>query len=398
MEVEIEKLDYEGKGIARCDSKVLFIPRTLPGEFAKVKPVKENKNYSICILEELIKENEDRVPSYCPYSAKCGGCTYDIVSYPKSLEYKKESIKELLNKNGISLDEITIEPSIVPLHYRNKITLKVENHLVGYYQKESHTFIQVKNCELASMPIHQFIEDISLLNIQNGEVVIRSNSNDELLIEVISKEDPKMNSEIATKHKIAGIIWNKKCIYNSPFFFEKRNEILYKVRYSSFFQVNPYISEKIKEEIIKQFDSQDEVLDLYCGVGFFSIPLAKRVKSVIGIEYNPLAITDAVYNASLNNLNNLSFHAGKVEEIIDKIEESANRVIVDPPRAGLNTHVIEVLKKGNYDKIIYVSCNPFTLVRDLKELKDTYNIKEIKLYDMFAYTSHCESITILERR
>ena len=99
MEVEIEKLDYEGKGIARFENKVLFIPRTLPGEFAKVKSVKENKNYSICILEELIKGNEDRVPSYCPYASKCGGCTYDIVSYRKSLEYKKESIKELLNKN-----------------------------------------------------------------------------------------------------------------------------------------------------------------------------------------------------------------------------------------------------------------------------------------------------------
>ena len=225
--------------------------------------------------------------------------------------------------------------------------------------------------------------------------MIRSNDNQELLLSITSEDQVNILEELTTKHKIAGIVWNNKCVYGLPYFFEKRDGLIYKVRYSSFFQVNRDIASKIKEEVVNSFKENDEVLDLYCGVGFFSLPLAKKVKKVTGIEYNSLAIVDAIYNASLNNIENTQFHAGKVEDILDKISGTYNKVVVDPPRAGLNKKVVEEILNHRYEEVLYISCNPFTLVRDLKLLVNHYNIKKITLYDMFSYTSHVECVTLL---
>ncbi|MBR1748817.1 MAG: class I SAM-dependent RNA methyltransferase [Bacilli bacterium] len=398
MELEIEKLDYEGKGITRKDHKIIFIPRTLPNETIEASIVKEKRNYSIGKCQKVLKKSKLRLESYCPYASQCGGCSYDIVSYKDSLKIKKNAIQELFQKNGISIDDVQIEESKPSLGYRNKISLKVQNYQFGYYESESHIMIFIDNCKLASPPIQSFLKDFSMLNLKEGEIILRSNDNEELLIVITSKEQPKIREEIIKNHKIAGIVWNKKCIYNAPFFIEKRGDFLYKVRYSSFFQVNSNISERIKRELLESFSPSDEVLDLYCGVGFFSLPLAKKVKKVIGVEYNPLSIVDAIYNASLNKIENTTFHAGKVEEILENIPNKANKVVVDPPRAGLDKKVREILKKKKYELIYYISCNPFTLTRDLKELENTYKIKQIKLYDMFPFTSHVESVAVLERR
>lgn len=395
MDRIIEKLDYEGRGIARENNKVIFVPRTIPGERVTTHLLKKEKNYEIHVLDEILDSSKQRVSSYCPYASLCGGCTYDIISYQDSLEYKKELMKELFLKNNIILENLDIVPSIPSLNYRNKITLKVNNKHFGYYKNESHEFVKIKNCLLASSPIQNFLEDFSLLNLEEGEIMIRSNDNQELLLSITSEDQVNILEELTTKHKIAGIVWNNKCVYGLPYFFEKRDGLIYKVRYSSFFQVNRDIASKIKEEVVNSFKENDEVLDLYCGVGFFSLPLAKKVKKVTGIEYNSLAIVDAIYNASLNNIENTQFHAGKVEDILDKISGTYNKVVVDPPRAGLNKKVVEEILNHRYEEVLYISCNPFTLVRDLKLLVNHYNIKKITLYDMFSYTSHVECVTLL---
>ena len=200
------------------------------------------------------------------------------------------------------------------------------------------------------------------------------------------------------KHKIVGIIWNDKCLYGAPFFLERTDNLIYKVHYNAFFQVNNDISYKIGEYIKPYFNKEDIVYDLYCGVGYFSLKLAKLVNKVYGIEVNPKAIIDAKYNADLNNLNNLSFHVGKVEDVIGKINGNANKIIVDPPRAGLNKNVIKTFLQEDYDTIIYISCNKLTLVRDLKLLEEKYIIDSIHLFDMFCYTSSVECLSVLRRK
>lgn len=396
--MKIEKLDYEGKGIAKENNKIIFIPRTLPREEISAILQKQTAKYAIYRADNIITKSNKRVDSFCSFAKKCGGCTYDIVSYDDSLKYKKELLTELMQKNKIRIDNIDVVKSANQTGYRNKITLKIQNNNIGYYQEESHEFIKIDNCKLADPTIQKFLQDYKLLNLREKELTIRTNYNNELLLIIKSKNKPTINKELIVKHKIAGIIWNDTCIYNEPFFFEKRDNILYKVRYSSFFQINNDISNKLKNNILKYFTSEDNVLDLYCGVGFFSLPLAKKVNSVKGIEYNKLAIVDAIYNSSLNNINNASFHAGKVEEILAKIPNNYNKVIVDPPRKGLAKEVVELLNKNAYQLVCYISCNPFTLIRDLKALEDNYKIKSVTIYDMFAYTKHYETLTILEKK
>ena len=395
VKTTILKLNYDGKGITRDGGIVTFIPGVLPGEEVEYKIIKKDKRFNIGKCTEIIKKSSNRIISKCPYFNECGGCVFQNVSYDHSLMYKKDIFLDLLKRNNIDIKELDIMGSSKPLGYRNKITLKVENGLFGYYEEESYTFVEIDKCLLAKDSINTLLADLKKFNILNGNVTIRSNYNDEILVIIESIDSPTLKEEIIFKHKIVGVIWNDKCLYGAPFFLERTDNLIYKVHYNAFFQVNSDISYKIGEYIKPYFNKEDIVYDLYCGVGYFSLKLARSVSKVYGIEVNPKAIIDAKYNADLNNLNNLSFHAGKVEDVIDKINGNANKVIVDPPRAGLNKNVIKTFLQEDYDTIIYISCNKLTLVRDLKLLEGKYIIDSICLFDMFCYTSSVECVCIL---
>ncbi len=397
MEAIVEKLDYEGRGIIRDSNKVVFLPRTLPNENVSYHFGKNEKRYDIGVLDEIHTKSPHRVISFCPYSESCGGCTFDIVSYEKSLEFKKEIFLDYAKHNGVLLNDISIVESRPVLGYRNKVSLKVSSGKIGYYASESHFFVPIRNCFLATNAIQKVIKDFSLFAFHEGSLVIRSNSLDEVLLEIVTEEEIKIKEELVLNHKISGILWNQKCVYGKPYFMEDRNGIQYKIPYNAFFQVNKDISEKIKQDVFNYLSITDNVLDLYCGVGFFTLPVARIVSFVTGIEENKNAILGAMENASLNHIENVSFHVGKVENILDKIPFSYNKVIVDPPRAGLKKTVIDVLLKSKVENILYVSCNFFTLIRDIKLLEAKYKIKTVKLYDMFPYTKHVECVCVLNR-
>lgn len=398
MKLTIEKMDYEGRGVAHNEEKVCFVKNALPNEVVEGKLLKDAKNFSIYETEKILEKNSYRINSICPNAINCENCPYSFVNYEYSLELKKESLKDLLKKNKIEIPNLEIVASPNIYDYRNKISLKIKNKQFGYYKEETHDFVPIKNCKLAKKAIQDFLNDFSLLNIINGEIVIRCNENDELMLIIKTEESPKIAKEIIEKHKIAGIIWNNKCAYNYPYFFERINHTLYKVDATSFFQVNSGIAQKIIDDVMSYINKDDIVYDLYCGVGFFSLQVIKKAKEVIGIELNQKAILNAIFNANLNNLTNVSFHVGKVEDVIEKIPINGNTVIIDPPRSGLHQKVIDMLNKNNFAKIIYISCNPKTLVRDLKKLEEKYEIKQIKAYDMFSYTKHLETICLLKLR
>lgn len=398
MKLEIEKLDYEGRGLGHINGKVVFVRRALPKEIVEISLKEDKKRFSVGEVKEIIKPSESRLPSYCPYAKKCGGCTYDFISYEDSLTYKKEIIKDLFQKNEIDLPDFDLIPSRPVLGYRNKVTLHIKDGSFGYYEEESHSFVPIKNCFLVNPAIEALLKDFDLIKIQNGNIMIRTSETGELMLWIVTEDNLKISKKLAERHNIIGILWNNKCVYGKSSFLEEKDGMKYKVHANAFFQVNPYISEKIVKDVLTCFEKEDDILDLYCGVGFFSLRLAKYTHYVTGIELDQNAILDAKKNAYLNHLENVSFHVGKVEDILKKISMKKKKIIVDPPRSGLHKTVINIFLENKPEKIVYISCNPITLVRDLKLLLNDYQITFFRTYDMFAYTKHVECVCVLSKR
>lgn len=398
MKIDIEKLDDFGRGIGYIDGKITFVPNTVPGDIVNINIIKEHKKYNETTIDNFIKYSEDRVKPPCPYFTKCGGCTLQNLSYENTINYKLNKIKNIFTKNRIDINpEIISNPN--PYNYRNKISLKVVDTKIGFYLNNTHNIIEIDECLIANPAINECINYIKNFNIINGNVIIRCNQNAEILIIIESQDNLTIDIELLKKKiKLVGIIINNKTFYGKNYLFERINNTLFKISYDSFFQVNPYIASELFQLISDNIKQYDKVLDLYCGVGTLSLNAASKALSVTGIEIVPNAILNALFNASLNDLSNVHFVLNDVSDAIAKIKLDFNKVIVDPPRAGLTKETIDILLKINPTSIIYVSCDPQTLVRDYKLLSDTYEIEKSYILDMFSYTYHVETVLILKKR
>ena len=398
MKIDIEKLDDFGRGIGYIDGKITFVPNTVPGDIVNINIIKEHKKYNEATIDNFIKYSEDRVKPPCPYFTKCGGCTLQNLSYENTINYKLNKIKNIFTKNRIDINpEIISNPN--PYNYRNKISLKVVDTKIGFYLNNTHNIIEIDECLIANPAINECINYIKNFNIINGNVIIRCNQNEEILIIIESQDNLTIDIELLKKKiKLVGIIINNKTFYGKNYLFERINNILFKVSYDSFFQVNPSVASKLFQIVKDNISLNDKVLDLYCGVGTLSLNAASKALSVTGIEIVPNAILNAMFNASLNDLSNVHFVLNDVSDAITKIKLDFNKVIVDPPRAGLTKETIDILLKINPTSIIYVSCDPQTLVRDYKLLSDTYEIEKSYILDMFSYTYHVETVLILKKR
>ena len=398
MKIDIEKLDDFGRGIGYIDGKITFVPNTVPGDIVNINIIKEHKKYNEATIDNFIKYSEDRIKPPCPYFTKCGGCTLQNLSYENTINYKLNKLKNIFNKNRIDITpKIISNPN--PYNYRNKISLKVVDTKVGFYLNNTHNIIEIDECLIANPAINECINYIKNFNIINGNVIIRCNQNAEILIIIESQDNLTIDIELLKKKiKLVGIIINNKTFYGKNYLFERINNILFKVSYDSFFQVNPSVASKLFQIVKDNISLNDKVLDLYCGVGTLSLNAASKALSVTGIEIVPNAILNALFNASLNDLSNVHFVLNDVSDAIAKIKLDFNKVIVDPPRAGLTKETIDILLKINPTSIIYVSCDPQTLVRDYKLLSDTYEIEKSYILDMFSYTYHVETVLILKKR
>ena len=398
MKIDIEKLDDFGRGIGYIDGKITFVPNTVPGDIVNINIIKEHKKYNEATIDNFIKYSEDRVKPPCPYFTKCGGCTLQNLSYENTINYKLNKIKNIFTKNRIDITpKIISNPN--PYNYRNKISLKVVETKIGFYLNNTHNIIEIDECLIANPAINECINYIKNFNIINGNVIIRCNQNEEILIIIESQDNLTIDIELLKKKiKLVGIIINNKTFYGKNYLFERINNTLFKISYDSFFQVNPYIASELFQLISDNIKQYDKVLDLYCGVGTLSLNAASKALSVTGIEIVPNAILNALFNASLNDLSNVHFVLNDVSDAIAKIKLDFNKVIVDPPRAGLTKETIDILLKINPTSIIYVSCDPQTLVRDYKLLSDIYEIEKSYILDMFSYTYHVETVLILKKR
>lgn len=397
MKVVIDRFDDLGRGIAYVGEKITFIPNTIPGDTVDITITKETKKYNIAKVDKYLKLSSRRVKPKCPYFDICGGCTLQSISYEDTINYKYNKVKNLFKKSDIEINpEIIRNPS--PYKYRNKISLKVVDKRTGFYEESTHNIVEINECIIASPAINKTISLISEFNIINGNITIRSNKNNEILI--ILESSDKLNIDInylKSQIKLVGIVINNETFYGDNFLIENINDYFYKISYDSFFQVNPYVASILFNEVSKRINEEDTVLDLYCGVGTLSLN-ATCAKEVVGVEIVENAILNAIFNAHINKIDNVKFILNDSTKAVSKLNKKFTKVIVDPPRSGLTKTIIDNILSINPEEIIYVSCDPATLVRDVLLFIDKYNIKKAIIFDMFSYTYHVETMIVLKRK
>ena len=395
MQVLVDKFDDFGQGITFVDDVITFVPNTIPGDIVDIKIVKKKKKYNVGKVINYIKLSKDRIDYKCPYFNKCGGCVLQSISYDATINFKLNKVINLFNKYNLDIKpEIVKNPS--DYNYRNKIKLMVIDGKIGYFETNSHTLVEINECIIASKAINKVIPLLKNFNIINGNIVIRCNLNDEILI--IIESNDKLNIDIdilKEKIKLVGIVVNNKTIYGDNFLIECINDIYYKISYDSFFQINPYVASKLFNIVKENIDKTDIVLDLYCGVGTLSLNTALNANEVIGVEIVPNAVLNAIYNAKINKINNTKFILNDAQDAVGKINKKFDKIIIDPPRSGLTKKTIDTILTIMPKKIIYVSCDPNTLIRDILLLKDKYSIEKSYILDMFSYSYHVECICIL---
>lgn len=396
MEIRIIRLDNFGRGIAYYNDKICFISNAFPNELVDFKIVKETSKYIEGESINIIEKSSDRVESKCKYSRICGGCCFQEYDYSLENKYKEDKIKDLVERNlNISSDIVKNIVFDNDLFYRNKLILHGDSGILGLYKNKTNDVIDIDECIISNKKINIIIN--LLRNIKNIEEVLIRTSNDEkqVIIDIKGNIDNYdflldccdvliINGEVVSRDdRIITSIGDKKYYLSS----------------NSFFQVNEFLIKKMFDKVLEYVKEIKpvNVLDLYCGTGSFGIYIADYVKNVIGVDYNSSNIKDALNNMELNNISNVEYICDKVENVIDKFN-NYDLVIVDPPRAGLDKKSCQHLIDMNSEYIIYISCDPNTLMRDLKILSNNYNIKEITPYNLFPKTYHCESISVLEKK
>ena len=439
--VEIIDNGYEGEGIAKIDGFTIFVPGTIKGEKVKILIVKALSSHAFGKVLEILNPSETRQEADCSTYKRCGGCNLRHIKYEETLKMKQNAVQSLVNKtlkNKVEVQEtIGMEN---PFHYRNKAQYPIGinregDPVIGVFAQRTHEVIPMEKCliqnpkseEIAKF-ILQFIKDnkISVYNEKTGKGLFRHivikvgiKTNEIMCILVVNgKSIPKetqLIEELTSKFpQIKTIVKNINMrntnvilgkenvnIYGDGYIEDILGEYTFRISPLSFYQVNPVQAEKLYNLGVEmaQITKQDTVFDLYCGIGTITLFMSKYAKKVYGIEIVEEAIEAAKENAKMNNVDNTEFYAGDVEVVLDDLINnkgiSADIVMFDPPRKGLDRNSINNILKIKPKKIVYISCNPATLIRDLAFFEDQYDIKTIVPVDMFPFTSNVECVAVL---
>lgn len=441
--VDIVDNGFGGEGIAKIDGFTIFIPNAIKGEKCKILIVKVLSSQAYGKLIQIIEASENRVEVDCSTYQRCGGCDLRHMTYENTLKLKKETVQSLVNKN--LKNKITVESTIGmdnPYNYRNKAQYPVGLNKegmpdIGVFAQRTHTIIPIESCKIQTevsqriaKTILNFIREknISVYNeekqtglfrhivVKVGKytnqvmcilVVNEKKANNEIehdIVKVLCAQYPEIKTIVKNiNNENTNVILGKENInlYGDGYIEDKLGEYTFKISPMSFYQVNPVQAEILYNTAIEAASlSKDDVLfDLYCGIGTIGIFASKYVKQVYGIEIVPQAINDAVENARINNIKNAEFMVGDVEisfdELINKKNIVPTAIIVDPPRKGLDDKTIQNILKIKPEKLVYISCNPATMVRDLSKMEEIYNINRIQPVDMFPFTKHVECVAVL---
>lgn len=396
MQVKIEKLDNFGRGITYLNDKICFVENALKDEVVNIEITKENKKIIEAKTTNIIKSSPDRVESLCPYSSTCGGCNFSNLKYEEELNYKTEKVKDLISK-FCNLTNIVEDTNYInEYNYRNKIILHGKDNKLGLYEESSNNIVEIDKCLLVNNKINEIIKVLNEINNGIEEALIKTSNNEENVLVNIRGNIKDINR---LKELCNVLIINDNLETKDSSIITNIGKYKFYESSSSFFQINKDLTEKLYDEalnVVKKV-KPNKLLDLYCGTGTIGIYVSEYANEIIGIDYNKSNISDANKNKELNNLNNISFICDKVENKIDTFKD-IDMIIVDPPRKGLDPKTKEYLNQIKAKHIVYISCDPVTFARDINNLKDMYEIKYIKPFNMFPKTYHCETVCVLERR
>ena len=439
--LEIIDNGYDGEGIAKINDFTIFIKGAIKGEICKVVITKVNKSYAFARLLDIIESSQERIEPDCTTYKRCGGCSLRHIKYEETLRIKKNMVQNLVSKGLNTQVEVNnVIEMENPLYYRNKLQYPIgidKNGIpvMGVFANRTHEIIPVKECliqnkvaESLAKELFEFIKNnnISIYNENTKKGAIRhivvkiGIKTNELMCILVTNEkyienEKKLVENIVEKfsnvktiikninNKQTNVILGEENIilYGDGYIYDKLGEYTFKISAKSFYQTNPIQTEKLYNKAIEyaKLTKNDILCDLYCGIGTIGIFASNKVKKVYGIEIVDEAVEAARENAKLNNEDNIEFIAGDVEkafkELIEKHNVQPTTIIVDPPRRGLDEVTINKINELGVKKIVYVSCNPATMVRDIRLLEEKYEVKEIQPVDMFPFTSSVECVTLL---
>jgi 23S rRNA (uracil1939-C5)-methyltransferase len=401
--------------VTRIDGKVLFIPYCVTGDEARVEIIEEKKNYSMGRLIEILEPSPWRVKPPCPYFGVCGGCQWQHIDYSKHGELKKEILRETLRRIGDLRDvpPMAVESSSDPYHYRIRVQLKLDEGVLGYYKERSHELVDIDHCPIAHPLVNRIIPLIreslsSFPQVKEMEINVSPLEEKGVLIlhpGTIPQEMGDFLEQFLDAHPILkGLHWMGKrghtCRGESHLNFAIPFDLTLRISAGSFSQVNLKQNERLIQWVLKFSERKGEetVLDLYAGIGNLSLPLALFSKEVWGVEENLTAVKDARFNGKKNGIKNCHFIHGKAEEALKRwSREKFGLIVLDPPRTGCKA-VLDHVAGLKPKRIIYVSCDPTTLARDLRLFSEKgYPLHGLTLIDMFPQSYHMEVVGLLQR-
>lgn len=443
VEVSITDLNDTGEGVGRLEGRVIFVPDTVPGDRALVRLVRVKSSYTIGKLHQLLEKSPHRVRPSCIVADKCGGCQWQHVDYNYQLETKQNLVVQALERiGGFTSPPIAPISSAEPsLAYRNKATYPLKRSATGqvqagYYQKGSHQLINLNQCPVQDSRLNPLLAEIKRDIEQQGWSIYDENRHQgklrhlalrigrrtgEMLLTLVTTDWKLQNLKVQAEKwltdypDLVGVCVNRnphrtnvifgdetRCVAGQPYLREEFAGIEFLLRPETFFQVNTEVAEALLNVIVEQLALRgNEVLvDAYCGIGTFTLPLAKRVRQAIGLEVQSASVEQAQLNAQINGIDNVMFKAGAVETLLPQLGIAPDVVLLDPPRKGCDRGVIDTLVHTSPKCIVYISCKPATLARDLKLLCQTgsYQLTHVQAADFFPQTPHVECAAFLQHK
>lgn len=442
IDVIFEDLTHDGAGVAKVDGYPLFVSNGLPGERAKIKVTKANKGYGYGRLIELYETSPERIDAPCPIYKECGGCQLQHLSYSGQLKAKEKGVRDVLTRIG-KFPDVKVHPVLGmedPWRYRNKSQVPVgerEGGLVaGFYQKRSHDIIDMKSCLIQQNKNDQVVQTVKEIcekygvvpydelrhkgvlrhimaryGLVTGEVMVALITRTEdlphkekIIEEIVARIDGLKSIIQNVNNKKTNVILGEKTkvLWGDEVIYDYIGDVKFAISSRSFYQVNPEQTKVLYEKALEYagLTGEEMVIDAYCGIGTISLFLAQKAKKVYGVEIVSDAIEDAKRNAELNGIANVEFAVGKAEEVIPgwyKSGVNADVLVVDPPRKGCDEALLQTILEMKPTRVVYVSCNPATLARDLRILEDGgYETLEVQPVDMFPHTMHVECVAKLE--
>lgn len=440
-DVTFEDLTHDGAGVAKVQGFPIFVPNALPEEKAQIKVTRVKKGFAFGRLIELKEESPHRTDAPCPIYKQCGGCQLQHMTYEGQLLFKQKQVKDVLERIGkLNLSKVIVHPTLGmedPWNYRNKAQVPVgerEGGLVaGFYQQRSHDIIDMSACLIQQSKNDEAVQAVKDIctsygvkayneerhkgwlrhimvryGVVTGEmmIVFITRTSDfphkAKIIEDITAQFPHVKSIVQNinPNKTNVIFGNEtNVIWGEEYIYDLIGDVKFAISARSFYQVNPEQTKVLYDKALEYAELQGEetVIDAYCGIGTISLFLAKQAKKVYGVEIVPEAIEDAKRNAELNGITNAEFAVGEAETVIPKWYKegiTADTLVVDPPRKGCDEALLRTIIDMKPKRVVYVSCNPGTLARDLRMLEDGgYQTLEVQPVDMFPHTNHVEVVS-----